>query len=69
MPSPEPSRRPDSVIEAPRGEHSVKPQIVYDRIDQMYPQFIGKQYRIELFRRGSDEELDKTWEAWGNEAP
>lgn len=55
---PDPKDRPDSVINAPRTEHSEKPGM-YEVIERMYP------YRkyIELFARNSR----KGWESWGNE--
>ncbi len=59
FPVPEPSTRPDSVIEAPRGEHSVKPKQVYDLLETMYPDAS----RIELFARNERE----GWDSWGNE--
>jgi N6-adenosine-specific RNA methylase IME4 len=59
FPTPEGSNRPDSVIEAPREEHSKKPDIVYDIIDKMYPEL----ERIELFARQKHE----NWDSWGNE--
>jgi N6-adenosine-specific RNA methylase IME4 len=57
--TPDPKDRPDSVIEAPRTEHSVKPSL-HDLIEKMYP------YRkyIELFARQGDR---KNWTYWGNE--
>lgn len=57
--APDESNRPNSVIEANSGAHSVKPQIVYELIEQMYPQ--GKY--LELFARQKRE----GWIAWGNE--
>lgn len=56
---PEPSNRPDSVIEAPRTEHSKKPEIMYELIEQMYPH--GKY--LELFARNKR----GNWKSWGNE--
>lgn len=63
LPSPEGSNRPDSVIEANRGKHSEKPLGVYDLLDQMYPEYVGDAYRVELFAR----QKRKDWFAWGNE--
>lgn len=60
MPVPEPAARVDSVIEAPRGRHSEKPESVYGVIEGMYPDAP----RLELFARGSRE----GWTCWGNEA-
>jgi N6-adenosine-specific RNA methylase IME4 len=57
---PEPSNRPDSVLEAPRQEHSAKPVEYYSLIEQMYPGLP----KIELFARGPRE----GWDTWGNQA-
>ena len=51
-----------SVVQAPRGEHSVKPELFRELIDQLYPH--GP--RLELFRRGA---APAGWHVWGNEAP
>jgi N6-adenosine-specific RNA methylase IME4 len=56
---PMPEDRYDSVIEAPRGQHSEKPHIVYDMLEAMYPTF----RKLELFARNSRD----TWHSWGNE--
>lgn len=50
-----------TVIQAERGEHSAKPQIVYEMIETMYPH---RRY-LELFSRNQRE----GWEMWGLEAP
>jgi N6-adenosine-specific RNA methylase IME4 len=60
LPIPPPSARCSSLIEAPRLEHSAKPEIVYDIIDAMYPGL----RKIELFSRNSRH----GWAAWGNQA-
>lgn len=60
IPVPEPENRFDSVIEAPRGEHSAKPAIVYDMIEQMHPEFD----KVELFARNKRD----NWHSWGNQA-
>jgi N6-adenosine-specific RNA methylase IME4 len=60
-PVPVQSARPDSVIEAARGGHSQKPEIVYEFIERMYP----CANRIELFARQARE----GWDRWGLEAP
>lgn len=62
LPTPEPSNRPDSVVEADRGRHSEKPDVFYKLIETMYPEYEG--LRIELFAR---QERDG-WEPWGFEA-
>jgi N6-adenosine-specific RNA methylase IME4 len=56
---PDESVRPDSVIQAPRGEHSRKPDSVYAMLESMYP----KSKYLELFCRTPR----KGWKAWGNE--
>lgn len=58
--TPRPGSQPDSVIDAPRQEHSAKPDEVYALIEQMYPGLS----RIELFARAPRE----GWAAWGNQA-
>lgn len=59
-PVPSTDARPDSVIDAPRREHSAKPEIVYGLIERMYPEF----RRVELFARGQRE----GWDRWGDQA-
>ena len=54
------SARPDSVIEAPRGAHSAKPERVYEVIEAMYPHLP----KVELFARNQRD----GWAAWGNQA-
>lgn len=56
--APEPWARPDSVIDAPRGEHSAKPELVYGLIERMYPDLP----KVELFARGDR----PGWAAWGH---
>lgn len=56
---PDPSNRPDSVLEAPRLEHSAKPHDYYDLIERMYPGLP----KIELFSRSPR----AGWAAWGNQ--
>jgi N6-adenosine-specific RNA methylase IME4 len=60
MPVPEAGNRPDSVIEAPRQEHSRKPDKVYELIERCYPELD----KIELFARQPRE----GWARWGYEA-
>lgn len=56
-----------SIVYAPRGQHSKKPDLVRDKIIEL----VGDRPRIELFARVSAEErLLKTydgWDVWGNE--
>jgi N6-adenosine-specific RNA methylase IME4 len=61
MVTPAPEARVSSVIQAPRGQHSAKPDAVYAIIEAMYPDFP----KIELFARRARE----GWSAWGNQAP
>jgi N6-adenosine-specific RNA methylase IME4 len=58
-PPPDPEDLPDSVIEAPRGRHSQKPEVFYRLIERMYP----RASKLELFARTSR----PGWVAWGNE--
>jgi N6-adenosine-specific RNA methylase IME4 len=60
-PAPDPTSLPDSVIEAPRGKHSEKPEVFFEIIERMYPDA----ERIELFRRGG---ARNGWVAWGAES-
>lgn len=60
LPVPAPSDRPASVIQAPRTEHSAKPEVVYDLIEQMYPGLA----KVELFAR----QQRPGWAAWGHQA-
>ena len=57
--TPDPSSRPSSVFEAPRGRHSEKPAIIFELIQAMFP---NRRY-LELFSRKQRE----GWESWGNE--
>ena len=57
VPVPTPESRPDSVIEAPRTEHSAKPEAIYTVIERMYPEFP----RLEMFARQQRE----GWQTWG----
>lgn len=61
LPPPPPDARPDSVVEAPRLEHSAKPVIFYDIIDRMYPDV----RKIELFGRVPEQR--PLWSTWGNQ--
>ncbi len=61
MPTPPQASRPSSVIEAPRREHSAKPEVVYELIEHMYPAVP----KLELFARTER----AGWTSWGNEVP
>lgn len=58
--TPLPSNRPASVIRSRREEHSKKPVLFYELIEQMY----GELPRVELFCRSPRE----GWAAWGNQS-
>jgi N6-adenosine-specific RNA methylase IME4 len=60
VPPPEAEARVSSVIVAPRGRHSEKPERVYELIESFYPDL----KKIELFARAGRE----GWASWGNEA-
>jgi N6-adenosine-specific RNA methylase IME4 len=59
IPMPRDADRPASVFEAPRREHSRKPDQAYELIERMYPELP----KIELFARHAR----PGWAAWGNE--
>lgn len=59
IPVPSPGDRLDSVVESPRLEHSSKPEVFYEMIEQMYPALP----KLELFARNNRE----GWNAWGNQ--
>jgi N6-adenosine-specific RNA methylase IME4 len=60
MRSPAEGTRPPSIIQAPRREHSRKPDEAYALIERMYPELP----KIELFARHAR----PGWTAWGNQA-
>jgi N6-adenosine-specific RNA methylase IME4 len=57
---PDDNKKPESVFHAPRTEHSEKPDIVYQIIETMYPEY-GK---LEMFAR----EKRAGWDSWGDES-
>jgi ParB/RepB/Spo0J family partition protein len=59
MPTPLEEDRPPSVLYAPAGEHSEKPEAVYELIEKMYP---NRRY-LELFAR----KRRRGWTAWGDQ--
>ena len=61
LPAPDPKNKISSVIEAPRGKHSQKPEQMYELFEKMYPAFKGN--FVELFARNKR----KGWASWGNE--
>jgi len=62
LPVPDPSARPSSVLRAKRRQHSQKPEIVYEVLEQMYPAFTADD-RLEMFARAAR----PGWTAWGND--
>jgi len=61
VPCPAPGEQWDSLIMAPRGQHSEKPECFLEMIEQYFPNVP----KIELNRRGP---ARPGWDAWGNEA-
>ena len=59
MPTPSTAARVSSVIQAPRGRHSEKPESVYEIIEAMYPGLP----KVELFAR----KRRPGWTAWGDQ--
>jgi N6-adenosine-specific RNA methylase IME4 len=59
IPAPAPGDQYDSVIEAPRRKHSVKPFAVHEMIEEMFPSLP----KLEMFARESFD----GWDSWGNE--
>jgi N6-adenosine-specific RNA methylase IME4 len=57
--TPLPEVRPASIISSPRTNHSEKPILVYELIEQMYP---NRNY-LEMFARNER----NGWTAWGNQ--
>jgi N6-adenosine-specific RNA methylase IME4 len=61
IPAPAPGEQPASVIDAPVGKHSVKPEVFRRLIEDLFPTVP----RLEMFARG---EAVDGWDRWGNEA-
>jgi N6-adenosine-specific RNA methylase IME4 len=61
IPAPAPGTQWPSVIDAPVGKHSAKPEIFLQMVEQYFPTLP----KVELFRRGP---ARKGWDAWGAEA-
>jgi N6-adenosine-specific RNA methylase IME4 len=60
-PAPAPGTQSRSIIEAPVGAHSAKPECVLELIEAYFPTLP----KVELNRRGS---ARAGWDAWGHEA-
>jgi N6-adenosine-specific RNA methylase IME4 len=61
VPAPAPGTQILSVIEAPRGKHSEKPEVFLEMVEKYFPTLP----KIELNRRGPARD---GWDAWGAEA-
>jgi N6-adenosine-specific RNA methylase IME4 len=61
IPTPAHGTQFPSIIEAPRGEHSAKPDAFYELIESYFPTLP----KIELFAR----KARAGWDCWGDEAP
>jgi N6-adenosine-specific RNA methylase IME4 len=59
VPAPAPGTQWDSVIEAPTGRHSEKPEAAYDLIESYFPSLPKIELNARRSRHG--------WDAWGNE--
>jgi len=57
---PDENKRPDSIFFADRTEHSEKPDVVYELIEKMYPEY----NKLEMFSRKER----NGWKSWGDEA-
>ena len=62
IPAPAPGTQADSLIEAPVGKHSEKPEAFFNMVEVYFPTLS----RLEMFARGEPRE---GWDQWGNEAP
>jgi N6-adenosine-specific RNA methylase IME4 len=61
VPAPAPGTQADSVIFAPVGRHSAKPEVFYEIIERYFPNVPKIELNARQRRAG--------WEAWGLEAP
>jgi N6-adenosine-specific RNA methylase IME4 len=61
VPAPLPGTQVESIVQAPRGAHSAKPEVFARIIEQMFPAVA----RLEMFGRTRRD----GWDVWGNEAP
>jgi N6-adenosine-specific RNA methylase IME4 len=61
VPAPAPGTQRESLIMAPKGRHSAKPEVFLEMVESYYPNVP----KIELNRRGKPR---PGWSAWGNEA-
>jgi N6-adenosine-specific RNA methylase IME4 len=61
IPCPSPGTQFDSAIEAPKGEHSEKPDFAYEFAEKFFPSLPKVELNARRAREG--------WIQWGNEAP
>jgi N6-adenosine-specific RNA methylase IME4 len=61
IPAPSPGTQPDSVIDAPLGDHSEKPEVFAEILERLFPSLP----KVELFARRAR----PGWDLWGAEAP
>lgn len=61
IPAPSPGTQPPSLIEAPVGRHSAKPEEFHELIERLFPTIP----KIEMFARSAR----PGWDLWGAEAP
>ena len=61
LPAPAPGTQPNSIIRAPVGEHSVKPEVVHEMIERLFPNLPKIELNARRARPG--------WTVWGAEAP
>jgi N6-adenosine-specific RNA methylase IME4 len=66
FPLPATAARPRSVFRQRAGEHSEKPDAIYELIRRMYPELIAAGLAVELFARAQN--LHAGFIAWGNQA-
>jgi len=64
VPGVAPGRQVESVIEAPAGKHSEKPDIFYSILESYYPTLS----KVELFQRDRGEGARPGWTVWGKES-
>ncbi len=61
VPAPSPGEQPPAKIEAPRGRHSEKPEVLAEHIERLFPNVP----KLEMFAR----KARPGWDVWGNEIP
>jgi N6-adenosine-specific RNA methylase IME4 len=64
-PAPAPENRPSSVFHGGRGEHSAKPDLVYELIESMYPEYERTDAENTDFCEMFSRRPRKGWYGWG----